>query len=208
MRELLKQNRWYVTLVVTFWILGSICLLTIPKGHTIAWLHQSNYQAYYPVWLYITQLAETPTVLLVFLALLFTNRWKAAAFALLTLISMSISITLKDYFSAPRPYLYFQQHDTIHLLNMQYFRYPLAALDSSFPSGHTIMAFALYTFLAINVVPSRIGSLLCFSLALLVGLSRVALSQHFFEDVFVGSIIGFSLAWIISYYLKLIKPHI
>ena len=46
-----------------------------------------------------------------------------------------------------------------------------------------------------------------FLIALLVGYSRVYLSQHFFEDVYVGSIIGVSVTLVVYYLLsKMNKP--
>ncbi|MFM2269042.1 MAG: hypothetical protein RL757_2483 [Bacteroidota bacterium] len=70
--------------------------------------------------------------------------------------------------------------------------------NGSFPSGHTIGGFALYAFLAFTVFRSRGQQFLLFSMAALVGLSRIYLCQHFPKDVFVGSIIGVILAMFIK----------
>jgi membrane-associated phospholipid phosphatase len=59
----------------------------------------------------------------------------------------------------------------------------------SFPSGHTVTAFSagvVITYLAKN---KAWGAVLLFA-ALMVGYSRMYLSQHFFEDVTVGSVVG------------------
>lgn len=60
---------------------------------------------------------------------------------------------------------------------------------NSFPSGHTMAAFAFY-FTLCFLLNNRVGSVILFVLAVLVGYSRIYLSQHFLIDVFVGSILG------------------
>jgi membrane-associated phospholipid phosphatase len=59
----------------------------------------------------------------------------------------------------------------------------------SFPSGHTAAAFALYLSIAL-LTPNKILKCLLFFLALLVGFSRVYLSQHFLQDIYAGSLLG------------------
>lgn len=60
---------------------------------------------------------------------------------------------------------------------------------NSFPSGHTTAAFAFY-FVLCFLVDNKLGSFLLFVLAILVGYSRIYLSQHFLIDVTVGAILG------------------
>ena len=68
----------------------------------------------------------------------------------------------------------------------------------TFPSGHTTTAFAIANSLShIFMLPWL--SVLMFVYAGLVGTSRMYLVQHFFRDVFFGSIIGFLIAEFIYY---------
>ncbi len=69
----------------------------------------------------------------------------------------------------------------------------------SFPSGHTTAAFGLFGLMAFWV-NRKWASVLFFLVALLVGYSRIYLNQHFLIDVFVGSVLGTTIAWI-NYYL-------
>lgn len=62
-------------------------------------------------------------------------------------------------------------------------------LSNSFPSGHTASVFALAVFL-ILALPYRWYSWLLLVGAMVVGYSRVYLSQHFPLDVWVGALIG------------------
>ena len=67
---------------------------------------------------------------------------------------------------------------------------------NSFPSGHTTTIFALTTMISIFYESKKIGFYLLL-IAVLVGYSRIYLSQHFLEDTLAGSIIGFMTSLII-----------
>jgi membrane-associated phospholipid phosphatase len=65
---------------------------------------------------------------------------------------------------------------------------------NSFPSGHTTTIFMLCAVLSM-VLPKRLRlQPLLFTLAVLVGFSRIYLMQHFWIDVFAGSALGVSSA--------------
>ena len=91
---------------------------------------------------------------------------------------------IKTFIDAPRPaiflksinYSHFVEGVTLHNYN-------------SFPSGHTASAFALAVILSIYL-KNKWYSILLLLLATAIGYSRIYLSQHFLEDVSVGSIIG------------------
>lgn len=65
---------------------------------------------------------------------------------------------------------------------------------SSFPSGHTVGAFALAGVL-IFASPSKAMRLVAFLLAFGVGLARVLAFRHWTSDVLASTIIGLILAW-------------
>ncbi|CAM1362449.1 phosphatase PAP2 family protein [Tenacibaculum xiamenense] len=69
------------------------------------------------------------------------------------------------------------------------------ALWNSFPSGHTITAFTIFTILSLYFTKCK-SQYLWFSLAIIAALSRVYLSQHFLIDVFVGSFIGILIGFL------------
>jgi len=87
----------------------------------------------------------------------------------------------------------------------------------SFPSGHTITAFAF--FLALTFfTKNHAWQVLYFVLAVLVGFSRIYLQQHFAIDVLVGSLVGvlvtmgckfmldkFPIKWIDNSFFSLLK---
>lgn len=65
---------------------------------------------------------------------------------------------------------------------------------SSFPSGHTVSAFALAAVLAAKFAPL---ALVFYGVAFLVGLSRVYVGAHYPLDVFVGSLLGVASAKVV-----------
>jgi undecaprenyl-diphosphatase len=62
----------------------------------------------------------------------------------------------------------------------------------SFPSGHSITAFAVAIPLSLFYPTLMIGLLFC---AASIALSRILLGMHFLSDVVVGSVLGASLGY-------------
>jgi len=72
----------------------------------------------------------------------------------------------------------------------------------SFPSGHTTAAFAFWGLMALGLSGrwATWGKVALFLLALSIGFSRIYLSQHFVEDVWAGSLLGFIIAALAYFY--------
>ena len=66
----------------------------------------------------------------------------------------------------------------------------------SFPSGHTTMAF-LVAILLSRYYPKY--NYLFYSIAILVGLSRIYLGLHYLSDVIGGLILGIGIGWLFLY---------
>jgi membrane-associated phospholipid phosphatase len=107
------------------------------------------------------------------------------------------SFILKKIFSQPRPPAYFTELGRFDELSLiagvkVYMGY------NSFPSGHTMSAYALFTFLLL-ALDRRAGSgiqLLFAGIVVTVGLSRVYLMHHFIEDVWLGAVTGMLMGWL------------
>lgn len=88
----------------------------------------------------------------------------------------------------PRPLAYFGDQVKLYLVQ---------GVDvhtmNSFPSGHTLAAFAIFFLITLQI--KRWGLLWLF-MALFVGYSRMYLSQHFLQDVFFGSLLGVLAAFL------------
>jgi len=63
----------------------------------------------------------------------------------------------------------------------------------SFPSGHAITAWGLATVISAQYRESPGVGIVCYSLATLVGLSRVTEDKHWMSDVVVGAALGFAI---------------
>ncbi len=131
--------------------------------------------------------------------LLFYN-YRMALFVLVSQLATGlVSIIIKQTWNEPRPILYFKQHFptiSLHQIVSEHMH-----SVHSFPSGHTITAFAF--FLALSFYTKRPGlHFLYFVLAMLVGYSRIYLSQHFAIDVLAGSVIGVSGTLLCWYYFN------
>jgi membrane-associated phospholipid phosphatase len=64
-------------------------------------------------------------------------------------------------------------------------------LNSSFPSGHTTVAFAAATVFALDYKDKPFVPILSYSIATLIGLSRITENKHWITDVFIGSVLGY-----------------
>lgn len=79
--------------------------------------------------------------------------------------------------------------------------------QNSFPSGHTITAFAVaFTFILLLKKKSNLKYLF-FTLAFLVGFSRVYLAEHFLIDVIAGAFLGVISTYSTIYLISLFKQN-
>jgi membrane-associated phospholipid phosphatase len=62
---------------------------------------------------------------------------------------------------------------------------------SSFPSGHTTVAFAAATVFALEYKDHLVVPIIAYSAASLIGLSRITENKHWSTDVLVGAALGF-----------------
>ena len=182
----------YLLFVITLIIL----IICNDKGDLHLWLTSFNCPTCDVFFHYYTYVGDW--VPYVVIAGLLFSRYRMALFVLISQLATGlVSQIVKRTWNEPRPVLYFKQH----FPNIQLHQIVGEHLNSahSFPSGHTITAFAF--FLALSFYTKRKSMhFLYFVLALLVGYSRIYLSQHFAIDVLVGSVIGVSVTIICRYY--------
>jgi membrane-associated phospholipid phosphatase len=77
--------------------------------------------------------------------------------------------------------------------------------NSSFPSGHTLEAFAVATALSL-LFPRKKMVIPVYTWATLVAYSRMALGVHYPSDILAGIIIGTFIGWIVPWIFKRIIP--
>jgi membrane-associated PAP2 superfamily phosphatase len=65
------------------------------------------------------------------------------------------------------------------------------SMSSSFPSGHTTVAFAAATVFAKEYANKPIIPIISYTAASLIGLSRITENKHWASDVFAGAVLGY-----------------
>lgn len=161
---------------------------------------------------YYTQLAEWPLYIIGLLPLFFHRHLWTLLYALSEVMGGTIIQALKYIYESPRPAAFFEKFPDLVLPIVEGVK---LHHSNSFPSGHSSSFFIFCTFctLLISIHYYKEGRikphsawyrtliLMCvflfFTLAVLGGYSRIYLSQHFFIDVFVGSLIGVSVPCIV-----------
>lgn len=189
MKSFLQANKVFFGCFVAFIILVGIPLLAIEKGDAILYFsaHRTSFGDVF--FKYFTKMGEEPAYIIVIGILLFVRFRDAFLIPLLGLAVTLLSHLLKSIFAIYRPATFFKKEGIFDQINL------VEGVDlytgaNSFPSGHTLSAFALYALLAF-LLPQKKGiAIVLFMAAFLVGLSRVYIVQHFWQDIYVGAIVG------------------
>ena len=196
--QFLKKNSAFFIPMVIFVIVGILFLMLYSKAtiHLVmnAWYHP----VLDPFFTLITWLGDG-MIYALFIPFMAFFRWRWFMGMLFTaILTLLLTGFLKQvvFKGEPRPVKYFESIQELRLVegvdNHHY---------NSFPSGHTLAAFACYGFFAF-IARQSIYKLAFFTLAFLIGYSRIYLSQHFLQDVVAGAILGTSLATLGYYFMN------
>lgn len=147
---------------------------------------------------YFTNLADGWAVVFVALLILALHTWRSFfMLAISSTLSAMIAQFLKQvvFPGNDRPNMFRDQWPDLHWVQG-------IELHShfSFPSGHSTAAFSMCLALAVIIRKQSWAAVLAF-LAIVLGFSRVYLSQHFVEDVFAGAVIGIVTSLVIYFAL-------
>lgn len=185
--DFFRRNRVFFLLYALVLIVVGVLQLRFTQESLMQWVNVRNSPSADVFFTYATYLGDGAFFVLVCIVLLIYNRRVGAvAFASFTLSSLlSLFLKLIVFPDRLRPLKFFEhstyQYRVIEGLNIYSY--------NSFPSGHTISAFAVFSLLAF--IDDRRGrGWFWLLLAALTGYSRVYLFQHFVEDAYVGSLIG------------------
>lgn len=179
-------------------LIAIVLLLILDHGDEVLWLNAHRHPVFDVFNKYWTFFGDGWIFAVVFLALI-TTRWRhAVSLVVLGAVQLIVSAVLKRviFKEVPRPKVFFAGKE------------PLVFIEGvrvhghfSFPSGHTMTAFAIATFLAL-IIDDRRWSLLLLIMATLVAVSRIYLLQHFLVDVTAGSSIGIMLSMSVYMFLQ------
>jgi membrane-associated phospholipid phosphatase len=144
-------------------------------------------------------------LLLAFFVFLFRSKKLALILFIAFLISSGLVQFLKHFVfeNHMRPMYVFQNVKGFHQIKDFHYH-----MSQSFPSGHSTSSFVLFTFIAMNFAKTWKTQIICFIGALFFAFTRVYLSQHYFEDMFAGAMIGFLCMKYTQVFLQSSWPHL
>lgn len=175
---------------------GTFYVFTVPKGKFVLFLDSYHTPFFNTFFKILTFLGDGIWFGPVVIICLFIRYSWSAAFAVLGLIQLMAVQGFKRLVMGrmPRPVEYFKdihQFQIVQGVDQHHFY--------SFPSGHTATAFGIATLLVLLIKPGKKVSVFLFALAVLIGISRIYLAQHFLEDVLAGAFLGTSLSFMVWY---------
>lgn len=199
LKQIIKDKRIYFLLVSLFVSSCVVLAIALPRGDELVYFAGNRNPSRNALFLFITRFGEEIIYSGVIFISLFLSYRHFFGFALTGFLSLIISLLSKSFFLHPRPFTYFSTLDRIDLLG-SIEAYPFHNAYNSFPSGHTLAAFGLFTLIAL-LGRNRLWQYLAFALASSVGVSRIYLGQHFVSDVGLGALLGTIIAFCCYYLL-------
>jgi len=188
MKVIYNKSKFFIFLSLLFVLVAVFVFLRIPFGNEILFINQFNTPLFDFLFKYITWLGE---LFWLFIILIFCFvSYKQGFYALLVyLFTTIVAQSIKHIWVEPRPAEYFKNIASLHFVDGVSIHH-----WNSFPSGHTTSAFAMAFIVSFILKRDFLTQFLCFFIALLVGVSRMYLCQHFLKDVIAGAVIGTSVA--------------
>ena len=199
MKKFIQHNRIFFSLYLLFLIVGAILIVCMERGNEILFFNSMHTPLLDLFFKYATQLAEAPLLLLPLIIIILFSYGKGIVLVLNTGLVYLVTGILKFFVfeTQVRPSVFFEGKVPLNFVQgVEVMHY------NSFPSGHTAAAFGLFCMLSLFVNKKK-WSAVFFLLALLVGLSRVYLLQHFFRDIYAGSLVGVGISSL--FYLTFVR---
>jgi membrane-associated phospholipid phosphatase len=196
---MIQKTRPFLILWLLFVVVGAVLLASFTKAQLLLSVNQHHFGFFDWLMPYWTLFGEGWTAIaLVILLIIYgyktAGKSQSIRFGWIGLLVFTIpsllSMFLKQEFfnREPRPVTYFASTPEVlhHVPGVELWTY------NSFPSGHTITAFSIPILLMYLVIRDKrwAWALGLFAWACSVGYSRMYLAEHFFKDVYGGSIIG------------------
>lgn len=199
MKKTLFQNLAFIIPYILFLLIAEIFLFIHSKGKAHLILNQYRFEFCDYFFCYTTFIGDFSTVIAVVLLLCFFRYRFALLIAFSNIFSALITQLLKHtlFSEVVRPKKFFEGLQDLNLVagHENY-------LYNSFPSGHSTSAFATFFCMAL-ILENKFLKFLMFVIALIVGFSRVYLSQHFLNDVVAGSLVGVITSLVIYQFIFL-----
>ncbi len=193
MKKIFLNNIHYISCCILFFLFGGVLLFFIEKPDVIFFFSERRTPFLDLFFTYFTKMGEEVMYLVFLISFLFVKIRYAILVPLIGVTVSIISHLTKSFFAHDRPLMYLENMNLADQVNFVE-GIQLLIGKTSFPSGHTMSAFALYGLVAFMFSRKKIWGVVLFVFALLIGLSRNYLVQHFFQDIYLGALIGFGLS--------------
>lgn len=194
-------NPWFSIPVLLLFNIGMVINYYVPYGNEILYFNTWRTEPFNGLFRFLTLLGEVWAYGFFALLLLVVGRYRYVLLIVVTgLLVLPLQYYVKDIIGTDRPLTYFEKLERIQEVT-RVTGVELNSGKTSFPSGHTLGAFALYSVLAMICAEKRprFGAFFAL-LGALVALSRIFLVQHFLADVLFGALLGLlvgeGVAWL------------
>lgn len=192
MVQIVKDQKLFLGLYLIFFIFAVVLWTFSNKGDIIIFFSENRMPEINYFFRFMSFIVEPWFFIVLGIIFVFIDYRNSILIGLVGISCLLLSYLLKMLFSQPRPNLYFEKLGIWGDLKIVD-NYIAATGLTSFPSGHTMAAFALFFILTI-IISRAYFSVFAILAAVLSGLSRIYLMNHFLEDVVVGSMIGLLIA--------------
>ena len=196
----IRENKVFFSGFVLYMIITIILLLITNQGDSIKFFSDRRSMIGDTFFIYSTKLGEQWPYIIGILAFLFVKFRYSIAVLLTPFIVFLLSMFLKNTFAHPRPKEFFNMSGQLADINLIESIHTIGGFGS-FPSGHTMSAFAVWGIIALMCKNKTWAAALFILLAILGGVSRVYLVQHFIKDISFGAVLGVLVALFV-YYLQ------
>lgn len=205
-----KNNVYYLISFLLLLVLGFLWSYTYPKGYELVYFSAHRNAFLNNFFIVVNYLGEIYTFLLIIFSFILLKKYRQSiTIGLAGLSTLALMPYLKNYFGHPRPLKYF--NEILHqpgFLELVPDVEVTSSWTSSFPSGHTAIAFTLFSLVCFYSDISPRWRWLIIIAPSLAGMARIYLCQHFIEDVLGGMIFGILMSIIFFLIEMRIRPTI
>ncbi len=206
LKRIFFEQKFFLTAFAIWILIAAAMLLAGDKIYWQQWFNNYHFTAADYFFKYFTFLGDGYVIVILCIIMVFYQ-------IRLSLFSLSTFLVSGLFAQMLKRLIFEDVHRPVHVfkkigIDLEQVLDVGLVSNYSFPSGHTTSAFALFFSLSlILATKNRTLQLVFFLAALLVGISRIYLNQHFINDAITGSILGLVTTMLIYLvFLKLKAP--
>ncbi len=197
-----KGLKSFFLLFLPFLITGLVLIILLEKGDILLLINKYSREEWDGFIDLLTDLGLGGVIAGIMIIMgFFRTRYAVMGLFNLGLVGVFTFLLKRIFYDQVRPLTYFHEADFYRFIQGNEMNYL-----HSFPSGHTMAIFAAMSLLS-YFSGRKITGFFLFFIALIIGMTRVYLCQHFFIDVYFGSIFGVTATlitiWIGDHWLVL-----